>query len=296
MSMPGEPNWPGADDGSRPGGHNTRPRSPKRGSSSPNRAYRPKGSGNSGLGDWPQPPSSARFRSSSLTERILILLVIAVVVGITIGFVLPRVSPRMAQMTGSYTASGDAAQALEQLSVVDNPKPKKHYDRKSFGFKETDEDGNGCNVREDVLSRDLRNVTYTKPGGCKVKSGVLQDPYTGKTINFVRGAQTSSLVQIDHVVALENAWKSGASEWDTARRYQMGNDPYNLLAVDGQANQDKGSASAAYWLPPQVDYRCSYVSRQIGVKAKYGMTVTSAEKTAMLGVLHSCPAQPLPKQ
>lgn len=243
-----------------------------------------------------QPVPSAHFRSSSLTERLLILLVIAVVVGITIGIILPRVNPRISRMTGMRTASGDAARTLNQLSVVDHSKPKQRYQRDSFGFKETDDDGNGCNVREDVLTRDLQDVRYTKSGGCKVQSGVLHDPYTGKTIRFQRGANTSSLVQIDHVVALENAWNSGASQWNQSKRYQLGNDPYNLLAVDGQTNQDKGAASAAYWLPPKTDYRCDYVSRQIGVKAKYGLTVTSQEKDAMLGVLHSCPNQALPQK
>ena len=127
-----------------------------------------------------------------------------------------------------------------------------------------------------------------------MSSGVLDDPYTGKTITFIRGERTSADVQIDHVVALENAWKSGADTWDTARRYRFGNDPYNLLAVDGPANQEKGSASADYWLPPRTDYRCAYVARQIGVKDKYGLSVTSAEKQAMMGVLHGCPGQPLP--
>ena len=121
-------------------------------------------------------------------------------------------------------------------------------------------------------------------------------PYTGKTIHFVRGARTSSAVQIDHVVALENAWRSGASTWDQAKRYRFGNDMYNLLAVDGPANQEKGSASAAYWLPTNGAYRCDYVARQIGVKAKYGLTVTTKEKRAMLSVLRACPAQAVPER
>ena len=132
--------------------------------------------------------------------------------------------------------------------------------------------------------------------GCKVKSGVLSDPYTGTTIRFTRGVKTSSAVQIDHVVALENAWQSGANQWDRTKRYRFGNDMYNLLAVDGPANQEKGSASAAYWLPTNGAYRCDYVARQIGVKAKYGLTVTTKEKRAMLSVLRACPAQSVPER
>ena len=128
-----------------------------------------------------------------------------------------------------------------------------------------------------------------------MQSGTLNDPYTGKTIHFRRGRDTSSAVQIDHVVALENAWQSGAREWSRAKRYEYGNDMYNLLAVDGPANQEKGSASAAYWLPTNGDYRCDYVARQIGVKDKYGLTVTIKEKRAMLSVLHGCPAQSIPE-
>lgn len=121
-------------------------------------------------------------------------------------------------------------------------------------------------------------------------------PVHRQTIHFVRGARTSSAVQIDHVVALENAWRSGASTWDQAKRYRFGNDMYNLLAVDGPANQEKGSASAAYWLPTNGAYRCEYVARQIGVKAKYGLSVTTKEKRAMLSVLHGCPAQSVPER
>ena len=98
------------------------------------------------------------------------------------------------------------------------------------------------------------------------------------------------------MVALENAWRSGASTWDQAKRYRFGNDMYNLLAVDGPANQEKGSASAAYWLPTNGAYRCEYVARQIGVKAKYGLTVTTKEKRAMLSVLRACPAQSVPER
>lgn len=101
-------------------------------------------------------------------------------------------------------------------------------------------------------------------------------------------------MQIDHVVALENCWQSGALRLVHCQTPEFGNDPYNLLAVDGPANQEKGSASAAYWLPTNADYRCDYVARQIGVKDKYQLTVTSQEKDAMLAVLHTCPGQAVP--
>ena len=236
-----------------------------------------------------------RFNVSNPLERVLILLVVAAVVGIGAGVLLPKISPEVGELTGEYVASGDAADTLETLRVDDNQSGE-GYERDLFGFRETDDDGDGCDVREAVLARDMEDVTYTYPGGCKVKTGVLHDLYTGKTIHFVRGPQTSKAVQIELVVALENAWRSGARDWSTAERYEFGNDMYNLLAADGAANQDKGSASAAYWLPTNEDFRCDYVARQIGVKDKYDLSVTTKEKQAMLSVLRSCPGQEVPAE
>ena len=245
-----------------------------------------------------------RFNANGLAERIAILLVVAVVAGISIGLLMPKVNPTVGEITGEYVATGSATETLQSLTIDDHPS-RAGYDRDSFGFRQTDDDGNGCDVREDVLARDLTDVRYVgvagaggsgSGAGCKVKSGVLSDPYTGTTIRFTRGVKTSSAVQIDHVVAWENAWQSGANQWDRTKRYRFGNDMYNLLAVDGPANQEKGSASAAYWLPTNGAYRCDYVARQIGVKAKYGLTVTTKEKRAMLSVLRACPAQAVPEK
>ena len=128
-----------------------------------------------------------------------------------------------------------------------------------------------------------------------VATGVLHDPYTGKVINFVRGVGTSTAVQIDHVVALSDAWQKGAQKIPSASRYALYNDPLNLLAVDGPTNESKGDSDAASWLPPNKSFRCSYVARQIAVKRKYGLWVTLAEKTAIAAVLTACPKQALPQ-
>lgn len=235
-----------------------------------------------------------RINPDSLLTRFLILLVAALCIGIGTGLLLPRISMPLAQVTGQYIATGPVAQVLATLPVDDHPS-KQGYDRNSFSYNTTDDDGDGCTVRDDILKRDMTDVTYKSPSRCQVKSGTLQDPYTGKTIRFIRGRQTSSAVQIDHVVALENAWQSGAKQWDVQTKQQYGNDSYNLLAVDGPANQEKGSASAAYWLPPSHQYRCSYVARQVGVKQKYALTVTTTEKQAISTVLRTCPTQQIPK-
>ena len=119
-------------------------------------------------------------------------------------------------------------------------------------------------------------------------SGLLHDPYTGKDIPFTRGQGTSEAVQIDHVVAMSNAWQTGAQQLTAEERTNFANDPLNLLAVDGPANQKKGDGDAATWLPPQKNYRCAYVARQIEVKARYRLWVTQPEKDAMLSILDTC--------
>ncbi|WP_375153935.1 GmrSD restriction endonuclease domain-containing protein [Pseudarthrobacter phenanthrenivorans] len=135
-------------------------------------------------------------------------------------------------------------------------------------------------------------MTYTNSVPCKVQSGMLADPYTGTTISFVRGSGTSSKVQIDHVVALSDAWQKGAQQLTAERRTAFANDPLNLQATDGPTNQQKGDGDAATWLPPNKGFRCEYVARQVSVKARYSLWVTQAEHNAMATILRSCPDQP----
>jgi hypothetical protein len=148
---------------------------------------------------------------------------------------------------------------------------------------------NGCDMRNIILKRDLVDTVLD---GCLVMSRTLHDPYTGTIIHFVRGQGTSSAVQIDHVVALSNAWATGAQQLDKAGRRALSQDPLNLLAVDGPANQQKSDQDASEWLPPNVAFQCQYVARQISVKFKYVLWVTSTEKSAMGKVLDSCPNEP----
>lgn len=162
--------------------------------------------------------------------------------------------------------------------------PKTGYARSQFG------DGwtslGGCDTRNIILARDLTNVTTNQI--CQVTSGTLDDPYTGSVIQFTRGARTSTAVQIDHVVALSDAWQKGAQKLSTTQRIALANDPLELLAVDGSANQQKSDGDAATWLPTNKTFRCEYVTRQIQVKKKYQLWVTSAEKSAIERVLQTC--------
>ena len=136
----------------------------------------------------------------------------------------------------------------------------------------------------------MESIVYKGVGeDCVILSGVLTDPYSGETINFLRGVATSSAIQIDHVVALSNAWQTGAFKLTLAQRTAFANDPSNLLAVKGKLNSQKGDGDAATWLPPRKGYRCEYVTKQVMVKAKYGLWLTAPEKAAILKILKTCP-------
>lgn len=179
--------------------------------------------------------------------------------------------------------------ALASLAVRDLA-PDDGYTREQFGTAWSDVDRNGCDTRNDILRRDLTALTVDPAThGCVVLRGRLDDPYTGHLIAFARGP-TSSAVQIDHVVALDDAWRTGARDWTPATRLAYANDPGVLLAVDGDANQEKGAGDASQWLPSNTGYRCVYVLRQIRIKAAYGLWVTAPERDAMEHVLDGCVA------
>ena len=197
--------------------------------------------------------------------------------------------PRAMAPAPAKNAVGVAADLLKTIAVKGRA-PKTGYARTQFG------DGwatiRGCDTRNIILNRDLKQAVASD--GCKVDSGTLDDPYTGKTIVFKRGADTSADVQIDHVVALSDAWQKGAQQLPKERRQALANDPLELLAVDGPANQAKGDGDAATWLPPNKAFRCQYVARQIAVKSKYSLWVTRAEHDAIATILSNCPGQSLP--
>lgn len=156
-----------------------------------------------------------------------------------------------------------------------------------------DQDYDGCDTRNDVLIRDLSDVAATS-GSCAVTNGTLDDPYTGARIQYT-GPGAASTVTVDHVVSLEDAWGSGANQWTDRERLRFANDPLNLLAVSAAAENDKADRSADNWLPANTAYDCAYVARQIAVKAKYHLGMTSFEKGAIVGVLFSCSKQTLPR-
>ena len=196
--------------------------------------------------------------------------------------------------TFSAATEVTASSALSTLAVKGRA-PKTGYDRDTLFGGWADPDGNGCDARNDVLARDLTNKVFgTGRDKCLVLSGTLIDPYSGKKIDFTRGQGTSTLVPIDHVVAVSDAWQKGAFKWDAVTRVQFYNDPLNLKATQQSLNSQKRDGDAATWLPPFKSYRCAYVAQQIAVKAKYAIWVTKAEKEAMARILSACPKQLLP--
>ena len=195
-------------------------------------------------------------------------------------------SQPVATSAGSQTApSGTALAAVSRL-VVKGRAPKTGYSREQFG--DGWESVDGCDTRDRVLGRDLRAKTFrAATNQCVVVSGRLADPYTSTTIRYVRGSGAG--VDIDHVVALSDAWQKGAQRWPARERVAFANDPLNLLAVDASANRQKGDGDTATWLPANKAFRCTYVARQVSVKLKYAISVTRAEHEAMLRVLAKCP-------
>lgn len=259
----------------------------------------------------PAPAEKKKSDGDSITRQLLGVLAIGVLIfgGL---FAASHFLPSVKNSLNSYTSgvrsvgggitgkgiskdasasisSSDAVSLLNGLAVKGKA-ASTGYSREQFGQAWTDDNDeqfghNGCRTREDILARDLSDVINDK---CKVMSGRLEDPYTGRTIQFTRGPQSSAVVQIDHVVALRNAWLTGAQQLTPRQRINLANDPLNLLAVDGPTNEVKGDGDAATWLPPNKSFRCAYVTRQIQVKAKYGLWVTQAEKASMQRVLESC--------
>ena len=191
---------------------------------------------------------------------------------------------------GPVINPAEAAAAIAQLETipVKGKAPKTGYSREQFGAAWSDVDHNGCDTRNDILRRDLTELTV-KAGtkNCVIASGKLADKYTGKTINFTRG-EDSADVQIDHIIPLSLAWQTGAQQISAEQRLQLANDPLNLMAADGPANQQKSDSSADAWLPPNKAFRCEYVARQTEVKVKYKLWVTQPEHDAIAGILANC--------
>ncbi len=230
------------------------------------------------------------------TYQLRRTFVLAVVLAGLFGFVIFGMPTNIENATittdNEVLGSKNGTIALDSLKTITikGRAAKTGYTREQFGAGWSTR--SGCDIRNIILNRDLQKPVVDEE--CNVTSGTLIDPYTGKVIVFKRGSDTSSKVQIDHVVALSDAWQKGAQALSAEIREALANDPLELLAVDGGANLEKSDGDAASWLPPNKSFRCQYVARQIAVKSKYALWMTQTEYDVVKGILLKCPNQLLP--
>ena len=234
-------------------------------------------------------------------RRAVTVFIIGAIVLVALGGTMPRMveeskflhsaeqsrttpSTKLVEESESRVYNVNVTEAQQDLSElpIKGRASKAGYTRTQFGAGWALVDG--CSTRNIILYRDLKDVVLEN--ACTVVSGTLVDPYSGKTIQFSK--EKSSEVQIDHVVALSDAWQKGAQLLTLEQRKQLANDPLELLAVAGADNQAKGDGDAATWLPKNKAFRCEYVARQVSIKRKYQLWVTEAEGRAMKAVLESC--------
>ena len=229
--------------------------------------------------------------------RRLGLLIAAVLLAVTVAV----------QVTSSRTADRFVAMAeapmvavgsdiLAGIPVIPARIRGNDYRRAAFGEAWTDDNPapgghNDCDTRNDVLDRDLVDKTYTFIKRCPtaVATGLLHDPYTNAVIAFTRGNQVGASVQIDHIVPLALAWDLGARNWPDQIRLRFANDPANLLAVAGQANQDKSDGEPGVWMPPNHAFWCQYAVQFAAVLRGYGLSVDAPSAVVLRDAAATCP-------
>jgi hypothetical protein len=200
------------------------------------------------------------------------------------GYLGPPAAPAAPPVAVEPADAAAAGQQLSRLPVAEERRGGYQRTRDFGPAWSFDYDHNGCRQRDDVLRRDLTRIATQ--GRCTVISGVLADPYTGRTITFRK--QSAADVQIDHLYPLAAAWAHGARSWPQSRRISFANDPANLVASSGTANQSKGDSTPAEW-QPQGGYRCAYAVRYVGVAARYGLSISAADRRALSSMLSACP-------
>ena len=237
--------------------------------------------------------------SIRVNRKRLLWLALAVALSIVVASQTVAASSERSAMFIADADIPTVAEGVDVLSgVAEVPGRIRGYDyrRAAFGESWTDDNGapgghNGCDTRNDILDRDLVDKTYVSISRCPnaVATGTLHDPYTGETINLVRGNQTGAAVQIDHLVPLAYAWDMGARNWTDEMRTRFANDPANLLAVDGEVNQDKGDGEPAVWMPPNRAFRCQYAVQFVAVLRGYGLPVDAPSTKVLREAAETCP-------
>ncbi|OBK91390.1 HNH endonuclease family protein [Mycobacterium sp. 1165178.9] len=235
-----------------------------------------------------------------MNRRVLLWLAAAAALALLVAY--QTVGSSSARHSAEYAARADVptvlpgTDVLGGIAVVALRQHRYDYLRSAFGDAWDDDNDapmghNGCDTRDDILNRDLVDKTYVSVKRCPdaVATGTLLDPYTNKTIAFQRGPKVGESVQIDHIVPLAYAWDMGAYGWPALERLRFANDPANLLAVDGQANQDKGDSAPAQWMPPNVAFACQYAMQFIAVLRGYSLPVDLASTGVLRQAAATCP-------
>ena len=235
-----------------------------------------------------------------MSRKRLVVLALAV----TLAIVVAYQTVTSAQRAASFVAQADAPAVAPGVDVLTGmaqiPLRIRVFDyrRAAFGESWTDDNPapgghNGCDTRNDILERDLVDKTYVSIKRCPtaVATGTLHDPYTNASVAFVRGNQIGASVQIDHIVPLALAWDLGARDWPEDMRLRFANDPANLLAVGGQANQDKGDSEPALWMPPNMAFRCQYAVQFVAVLRGYGLSVDAPSAGVLREAASTCPTR-----
>ncbi|BBZ27823.1 membrane protein [Mycolicibacterium madagascariense] len=219
---------------------------------------------------------------------------VAILVAVQVTSDRHRSDPAVAGAEVPTVAVG--ADVLAGIAVIPERIHDHDYRRAAFGDAWTDDTSapgghDGCDTRDDVLNRDLVDKTFTSTARCPtaVATGTLHDPYTNAVIHFTRGNQTGASVQIDHIVPLALAWDLGARAWPADERTRFANDPANLLAVQGRANQDKGDKEPANWMPPNHAFWCQYAVQFAAVLRGYALPVDERSATKLRAAAATCP-------
>lgn len=214
------------------------------------------------------------IETSATRPRIaarLVVLFVAAVLAVSNG----------APANAATTVSGTGLKLLARLATA--PEHPDGYDRALF-IHWSDADRDGCSTRSEVLIAESR-TTARRGTGCSV-AGSWRSAYDGVTTT------TASRFDIDHVVALKEAWDSGAWGWTSARRKAYANDLgdwRSLRAVSAASNRSKGDKDPAQWLPPLKSFRCTYARDWVVVKVRWNLSVDALERAALKRILAGCP-------
>ena len=235
-----------------------------------------------------------------MNRKVLLWLSAAAVLAVLVAYqTLDSTAAKHAEITAraDVPTVAPGTDVLAGIAVQPQRIHRYDYHRSAYGDAWDDDNDapgghNGCDTRDDILNRDLVDKTYVSVKRCPnaVATGTLHDPYTNTTIAFQRGAKVGEAVQIDHIVPLAYAWDMGASGWTFPERLRFANDPANLLAVQGQANQDKGDSPPAQWMPPNKAFDCQYAMQFIAVLRGYQLPVDEPSAGALRQAAATCPA------